>query len=140
MRRYPIVLAVTLCAAVGCSSGDAFSATTDNMLGNYAARTFTTTDTLRTIDWLQRGGSLTITLGAIGTMTGTLFLPGAAPGGGDLDQVLLGNWTLSGNTITFDMPTIDTFIRDMPWTAGNGRLSGDHTFAGGTRIRVVLTK
>jgi len=52
---------------------------------------------------------------------------------------LIGDWTLSGSTITFSMPAIDTFVRDMPWTLSENRLSGNHTF-GVTRIKVVLTK
>jgi len=128
---------LTVAAVVGCS--DAFKPTTENVLGAYRVQTFQTTDTSGTIDWVQRGGTLTITLGPFGTTTGHLFLPGAAAGGGDVDQLLIGDWTLAGNTITFSMPAIDTFVRDMPWTVTENRLSGDHTF-GGTRVRVVLTK
>ena len=108
-------------------------------MGDYSVRSFRTTDTSGTIDWIQRGGTLTISLGPSGITTGHIFVPGAAECGGDFDQTLLGDWTLSGNTITFDMPAVDTFIRDMPWTVTENTLSGDHTFSG-TRIRVVLTK
>jgi hypothetical protein len=66
-------------------------------------------------------------------------VPGAGEGGADVDQLLIGDWTLTGSTITFDMPAVDTFVRDMPWSVAENTLSGDHTFAG-TRIRVVLTK
>jgi len=130
MRLIPSLLAVA--AVVACS--DSFKPTTENVMGDYRVRTFQTTDTSGTIDWIQRGGTLTISLGPSG-----IFVPGAAQGGGDFDQILLGDWTLSGNTITFDMPAVDTFIRDMPWTVTENTLSGDHTFSG-TRIRVVLTK
>ncbi|PYP57206.1 MAG: hypothetical protein DMD40_08980 [Gemmatimonadetes bacterium] len=135
MKR--ILLAVTAAAAVACS--DAFKPTTENVLGDYNLRTFETTDTSGTIDWVQRGGTMTISLGPFGVTTGHMFMPGAAEGGGDFDQLLIGDWTLTGNTITFDMPAVDTFVRDMPWTVTENKLSGDHTFSG-TRIRVVLTK
>ena len=135
MKQIPSFLAVV--AAVACS--DSFKPTTENVLGDYSVRSFTTTDTSGTIDWVQRGATLTLTLGPFGTTTGHLFAPGAAEGGGDEDQILIGDWTLTGNTITFSMPAIDTFVRDMPWTVTKNRLSGDHTF-GGTRIRVVLAK
>ena len=135
MKR--ILLAVTAAAAVACS--DAFKPTTENVLGDYNLRTFETTETSGTIDWVQRGGTMTISLGPFGVTTGHMFMPGAAEGGGDFDQLLIGDWTLTGNTITFDMPAVDTFVRDMPWTVTENKLSGDHTF-GGTRIRVVLTK
>src|SRR2546428_6573093 len=111
----------------------------DNVLGAYRVQTFQTTDTSGTIDWVQRGGTLTITLGTFGTTTGHLFLPGAAAGGGDVDQLLIGDWTLAGNTITFSMPAIDTIVRDMPSTVTENHLSGDPTF-GGTRVKVVLAK
>jgi len=135
MKR--ILLAVTAAAAVACS--DAFKPTTENVLGDYNLRTFETTETSGTIDWVQRGGTMTISLGPFGVTTGHMFMPGAAEGGGDFDQLLIGDWTLTGNTITFDMPAVDTFVRDMPWTVTENKLSGDHTFSG-TRIRVVLTK
>ena len=135
MKR--ILLAVTAAVAVACS--DAFKPTTENVLCDYNLRTFETTDTSGTIDWVQRGGTMTISLGPFGVTTGHMFMPGAAEGGGDFDQLLIGDWTLTGNTITFDMPAVDTFVRDMPWTVAKNTLSGDHTFSG-TRIRVVLTK
>ena len=135
MKR--ILLAVTAAVAVACS--DAFKPTTENVLGDYNLRTFETTDTSGTIDWVQRGGTMTLSLGPFGVTTGHMFMPGAAEGGGDFDQLLIGDWTLTGNTITFDMPAVDTFVRDMPWTVTENKLSGDHTFSG-TRIRVVLTK
>ena len=137
MKQLLSFIAVVVLATAACS--DAFTPTADNMLGDYTARTLTTTDTHGTVEWIARGASLTISLGPSGTVTGHLFLPAAATGGGDLDTPLIGNWVLTGSTISFDMPAIDTFIRDMPWTADRHRLSGDHTFSG-TRIRVVLTK
>jgi hypothetical protein len=135
MRLIPSLLAVA--AVVACS--DSFKPTTENVMGDYSVRTFQTTDTSGTIDWIQRGGTLTISLGRSGITTGHIFVPGAGEGGVDFDQILIGDWSLSGNTITFDMPAVDTFIRDMPWTVTENTLSGDHTFSG-TRIRVVLTK
>ena len=137
MKQLLRFLAVAVLATAACS--DAFTPTADNMLGDYTARTVTTSDTLGSVEWIQRGAALTISLGPSGTMTGHLFLPAAATGSGDLDTPLIGNWTLTGSTISFDMPTIDTFVRDTPWTAGKDRLSADQTFSG-TRIRVVLTK
>jgi len=133
----PIASLLAVAAALGCS--DAFKPTAENVLGDYNLRTFETTDTSGTINWVQRGGTMTISLLPSGITTGQLFMPGAAEGGGDLETILVGDWSLSGNVITFDMPAIDTFLIDMPWTATENRLSGDHTFAG-TRIRVVLSK
>ncbi len=135
MKLIASLLAVA--AALGCS--DAFKPTTENVLGDYTLQMFQTTDTSGTIDWVHRGGTMTISLGPFGVTTGHVFMPGAAEDGGDFDQLLIGDWTLTGKTITFDMPAVDTFVRDMPWTVAKNTLSGDHTFSG-TRIRVVLTK
>src|SRR3989442_15365658 len=87
---------LTVAAGVGCS--DAFKPTTDNVLGAYRVQTFQTTDTSGTTDWVWRGGTLTITLGPLGTTTGHLLLPGAAAGGGGGDQLLIGDWRLAGHT------------------------------------------
>ena len=137
MKQSLSFLAVAVATAVACS--DAFKPTTENVLGDYSARIFTTTDTGGTKDWIQRGGTLTLSLGPFGVTTGRLFLPGAAAGGGDVDQLLLGDWSLSGSTITFSMPAVDTFVRDMPWSVAENTLSGEHTF-GVTRVKVVLRK
>ncbi len=141
MKQFKQLLAVAAVAAVAAvvACSDAFKPTTENVVGDYSVQTFTTTDTSGSTNWVQRGASLTLTLGPSGTTTGHLFVPGAAEGGGDFDTILIGDWMLAGNTITFNMPAIDTFVRDMPWTVTKNRLSGDHTFSG-TRIRVVLTK
>ena len=137
MKQVRSFIAVALVAAA-CSS-DPFAATAENVIGDYTARTFTTSDTAGTINWLQRGATLSISLGPNGVTVGHLFIPGAGSGGSDLDQLLLGDWTLTGNTITFDMPTVDTFVKNMSWTAGKDQLSGDHT-VNGLRIKVVFIK
>ena len=133
----PIASLLAAAAVVACS--DAFKPTIDNVVGDYTLQTFETTDTSGTTNWVQRGGTMTISLSPFGTTIGQLFMPGAGEGGADFETILVGDWSLSGNTVTFDMPAIDTFVRDMPWTATENTLSGDHTFAG-TRIKVVLTK
>ena len=137
MKPLPRFLAVAVLVAA-CSS-DSFTPTTENVMGTYAARTFTTTDAAGTIDWLARGSTMDLPLGPSGTVIGHILIPGGGSGGLDLDQILLGDWTLTGSTITFDMPAVDTFVRDMPWSASKNALTGDHTFSG-LRIRVVLTK
>jgi len=133
-----LTAAAILFSIVACS--DSFKPTTDNVLGDYSVQTFQATDTSGTIDWVQRGATLTVSLGPFGVLSGHLVAPGGAEGGGDLDQLLIGDWTLSGDIITFSMPAVDSFVDEMPWIASENRLSGDHTFGDGTRIRVVLQK
>jgi hypothetical protein len=52
---------------------------------------------------------------------------------------LAGGWSLTGNTVTFDQPDADTFLRDVPFTAELNRLSAEATFSGQT-IRLILSK
>jgi hypothetical protein len=88
----------------------------------------------------ERGqiGVVTITLAADGTTSGRLFVPGGAEDGSDLDVDLVGAWTLTGSTVTFNQ-TADTFIRDAQFTAGRNSLSSEATLSGST-IRLMLTK
>jgi len=138
MKQQLSFLAVAVVAAVACS--DAFKPTTDNVLGDYTARSFTTTDTGGTIDWIQRGATLTILLGPFGVTTGHILVPGGGEGGADVDQILIGDWTLAGDVVTFSMPAVDTFVRDVAWIATKDRLTADQTVGTGTRIKVVLTR
>ena len=88
----------------------------------------------------ERGqiGVVTITLAADGTTSGRLFVPGGAEDGSHLDVDLVGAWTLTGSTVTFNQ-TADTFIRDAQFTAGRNSLSSEATLSGST-IRLMLTK
>src|SRR6266566_1604731 len=132
----PIASLLAVAAVVACS--DSFKPTTDNVLGNYAASTFTTTDSTGTKDWIVAGASLELLLGAQGITVGTLSVPGAGPGGTNVLADMTGTWELTGNTVHFTQND-DTFVRDIDWVASENRLSGDATFSG-KRIRVVLTK
>jgi hypothetical protein len=79
-----------------------------------------------------------IVLNQDGTTTGRVFAPGLDQGGQDLDVDLAGTWTLQGETVTFDQAG-NTFIRDIPFTAGPNRLQGEGTFNTVT-VRLTLTK
>jgi len=138
----PLAAALLL---IACGDDPAEPRLTMTMVaGEYVAEqtlgaiTFTTTEGGETIDWLERGASLTITLATDGTTEGRLFVPGMDEDGGDFDADLTGAWTLVGDTVRFSHAA-DTFVRDMPFVVRDGRLEGDRTF-GGTRIRVVLVK
>ncbi len=52
---------------------------------------------------------------------------------------MAGTWLLVGGKV-FSGETADTFVRDMDFVPSQDRLSRDHTFTDGTRVRVVLTK
>lgn len=131
-----LTAAVLLISIVACS--DSFKPSEANVAGNYSLLTLTTTDTSGNTDWVAAGATLTISLQTNGTTVGNLFIPGAGPGGSDFAGDMAGTWALGGAIVTFDQ-TADTFVRDMPFTAGKNRLSGDETY-GPTRVRIVLTK
>lgn len=128
---------LALCAAflAACSE----KPTMENMAGSYHATSFTVQQGAAPAENVLADGSLLdLTLIAAGTTSGRLFVPGGAEGGGDFDADLTGTWTLLGTAVTFDH-VADTFVRDMPFTAKVGQLTGEATFGGAT-IRVVLER
>jgi len=138
MKRLKHALAVAIAVAViGCDHS--FAPTPGTVPGIYAARTFTTTDsTGTTTDWIVAGGSLNLILAQGGAAGGQLLLPGMGPAGSDFIASVTGTWELIGNTVRLTQ-SANTFVRDMPWLAGENLLTGDHTFDG-TRVKVVLVK
>ena len=136
MRLTPSLI-VTAVAAVACNHS--FSPNPGTVHGIYAARTFTTTDSTGTTkDWIVAGGSLNLILATGGAAGGQLLIPGMGPAGSDFIASMTGTWQLIGNTVHLTQ-SANTFVRDMPWIAGENLLTGDHTFAG-TRVKVVLVK
>ena len=137
VRRAGILTLVLWLSACG-GDDDSFSPTTENVAGTYTATVFTLTSSIGTTDLLALGATVTVTLDPAGTTTGQLFVPGGAEDGGDLNVDLAGTWTLTGSTVSFSQ-SADTFIRDVPFTAGPDRLSSEGDFEAG-RIRLVLGK
>ncbi len=131
-----LTAAAILISIVACS--DSFKPNTANVAGTYRLQRLITTDILDTNDWVAAGATLSLTLNTNGTTAGHIFAPGAGSGGSDFDADLAGTWNLTGDVVTFSQ-TADTFLRDMPFIAGENRLSGDQTFSG-TRVTAVLTK
>lgn len=125
--------AFALVAITGCSS-----LTAAEMAGTYTATTFTVTENDATRDLLAAGATLTIGLYEGGVSTGMLLIPGGAEDGSDLEADLIGSWRIDGSTVTF-FQEADTFVRDTPFSAEEGRLVGEATFDG-AMIRVVLER
>jgi hypothetical protein len=134
LKLVPFFLLLTL----GCGGDDSFSPTVENVAGTYQASTLTATQSGITVNLLSLGGAVDIVLNQDGTTTGRVFAPGLDQGGQDLDVDLAGTWTLQGETVTFDQAG-NTFIRDIPFTAGPNRLQGEGTFNTVT-VRLTLTK
>ena len=133
-----LALSFALVAVVGCSA-DPFLPSFENMAGDYTAHVLLTSDNAGAVDWIACGATLTLGLGRDGTTSGHLFVPGGGEGGSDLNADMAGVWLLVGGKVSFGQ-TADTFVRNMDFVPSQDRLSGDHTFADGTRVRVVLTK
>jgi len=126
-------------AVCSCAVADPFIPSPENMAGAYSLRELVAADTQGINDWLAAGATLNLTLALDGTMSGHLFLPGGAPGGGDLDADMAGTWLLTGNVIQFGQAA-QTFVRDIDYSAGPDRIVGDKTFGDSLRIIIALRK
>lgn len=147
-----LLLAVAVLSLPGCGDDDSPTdpgsddgITQADLVGNYTATVFETTDGSGTTDELEAGGTLQIALAADGTTTGRLFIPDGAEEGGDFHEALDGTWSFQApSTVTLDMPS-DTFVRDLTYTAkgmdagGYFRLEAEGTFSDVT-VRVLLQR
>lgn len=129
-RFMPALLAV----AVSCSDGTSVT----DLVGLYEATEFTVTDNGTTTDWLAAGATVQLILNANQTSAGSLFVPGGAQGGGDLNADLSGTWTINDGKVYFEQDA-DTFIRNMPFSVVGEDLVGDQVF-GTARVRITLTR
>ncbi len=116
---------------------------TTPIAGTYAATFFQTTGSSGQRNEIAAGSTLTITLAANGTTTGHLHV--AASGSNPVvDADMAGTWTATENHVVTFTQSVDTFVRDMPFTWGSdiqgiSILSGDKVFSS-TRIEVTLTR
>ncbi len=107
-----------------------------DIAGTYEATRFTLEDGGQTVDVLDAGGDLTLTLREDGTVSGSLVTPEELNEEGEGNSRLLfgGTYALSGNEVTFDHEA-DTFVRDVVWTFDEGDLRTDTG-----EITVVLSR
>ncbi|NIR46649.1 MAG: hypothetical protein GWN99_19775 [Gemmatimonadetes bacterium] len=109
----------------------------DEVAGAYSATTFTVRNG-GTTDVLAGGGSIDLVLNADGTTTGRLFVPDLFGPGTGIDADLAGSWHFYGPRLELNHAA-DTFLRDMIFSVGSGRFSGEEEFSGVT-ITVVFDK
>ena len=132
-------IATAILVATGCSDDDSLSPSLESVAGSYTATTFLVTQQNIMADLLQLGSSIILDLATDGTVTGHIFVPNGNDDGSDLDLDLTGTWTLDGAIVRFEMPEANSFIGDIPFTAGANTLSAEQN-SGGIRIQLVLTK
>jgi hypothetical protein len=125
----PAVLFAVLLLA-GCDSNE----TDDEIAGVYETTRFDVTIDGSTIDVLDAGGFIEMTLREDGTASGRLFVPEELAEGEENDIPFGGNYSVSGNTVTFDHEA-DTFIRDTEWRFDDGTLRAETD-----ELEVVLRK
>jgi hypothetical protein len=109
-----------------------------DLVGQYAATTFTITDGSGTSDVLAEGGSLLILLAADGSASGQLSVPASLNDGTPFTAAMDGTFTVANGIVTFTQAA-DTFVRDLSFTVSGRTLTASGTFSGVT-IHLVLTR
>lgn len=148
-RTLAAAAAVVLIGVAGCDDDDDFDdLTMADVAGDYEARddtgVFSVTVSGISVDILDAGGFVELTLAENGTTTGTIFAPGVDEDGGDLSADLDGTWTLreedDDDWVVELSQSADTFLRDVQLEVeSNGRLEIDDDFDE-ARIRVTLVR
>lgn len=104
--------------------------------GEYQATKLTTTQGNTTLNQLDRGAHIELTLGDDGSTSGDMFVPGGLDGTGeDIDVDLSGSWAFDEQSREVDLDLdANTFLEEIPLTPlprGTGVIStlqGEGTF------------
>lgn len=136
-RFPPLVFAIFVASACGSDDPmkveDVAPPTMAEVAGDYSATEFSGGG----YDVLALEGSLDLTLGADGSLAGSMYIPPAADGPYTFDMA--GTYTLSGLSLTFYQDA-DTFVRDATWTwKGDGVIEGFWS-GSGTTASVTLER
>ncbi|MDT8341176.1 MAG: hypothetical protein RQ751_06660 [Longimicrobiales bacterium] len=123
-----LALGLVLLLAASCGDDGVTEVRIEDVAGSYAATQFSAEGN----DVLAAGGSLTLTLGTNGTVSGLLRVPEGV--GGPFEADMAGTYTLAGDRITFSQQA-DTFVRDAEWRWSGGVLRTD-----GPVVTVVLDR
>jgi len=137
----PRIALLAICLAVWSSACGSDSSTTQAsaIAGNYKATVFQVTPTgQQTIDVLAQGGTLTISIAADNTFTGSISLPASVLGTA-FSQNLSGTVVQTGNTVQFRQ-SITTFVPDLTFTIVGTSLQGTNQAAGVGSFTVTLTR
>jgi len=134
MRQSALLAFLLGTAVIMTACGD--SVGPESVAGTYVATSFTLAGATNA-DVLAEGGSITTTLTASGTTTGTMFIPAALNEGVDLTADLTGTFTINGQALRFSH-TVNTFLRDITWIIEPMQLRGSGAL-GPSTVSVVLT-
>ena len=140
MKRLQTYTLLVVCIALAAACGDSTSpdpTNPDSIAGTYVATTFTLSGDM-SADVLDEGGSLTITLNADSTTSGNLFVPASVADGEELNESMVGTYSVVADTLTFNQ-VADTFVRDCSWIIEGSHLSASEEFSGVT-ITIVLAR
>jgi hypothetical protein len=147
MRTLAIaMIAAPLLMACGDDDSTGVDLTMSSVAGTYTASSAKSGSSLTaveggiTINALQLGATLTLTLNADGTSTGTFHIPASiSDSGTDENESLTGTWTLNGTQVTLTQSG-DTFLRGIKLTANGHTLTATDTSDDGVTISAVLVK
>ena len=134
------VALLALCLALWSSACGSDSTTQPSAIaGNYVATVFQVTPTgLPTIDVLAQGGTLSISIAADNSTTGSITIPASILGTA-FSENLSGTAVQSGNTVHFQQ-SIDTFVRDLTFTIVGTSLQATNQVAGSASFTITLTR
>lgn len=131
----PLVGMLLLLGACGDSPNDP----TAQVAGSYSATVATVTQGSFTLNLLQAGFLIDITLTPQGQTTGRFVTPAEFSESGRMEEDnLVGTWTLTGDRVRFSHAA-DTYLRDTEFRVEGNTLVSELSERG-TTIRTVLTR
>jgi hypothetical protein len=108
--------------------------------GTWVATSFIMTPTGgASIDLLQAGATLSITIDVENVTTGSLDVPAGVAGAEAFSASMAGTAIVTETTVRFDQPA-DTFVRDLVWSRGELTLFVTNQSAGSTAWTITLSK
>jgi hypothetical protein len=143
----PVTFTLAVVAATSACDDDPLEPvpiTEESILGTYVATQLDVTVAGSTMDLLDEGAEITITLADDGTTSGRLFVPEGNDDGSDLDASLDGTFVFDDDADEVSLnPGTENVLEGVTFTAsredGQIRLTGTRTFFG-TRVDVTLAE
>jgi len=137
-RRFASALA--LVAVVGCTGNVSDPVAPSPAAGTYVATQFLVTPdgAVAPIDVLSAGGSLTVTVNADKSVSGTLHVP-ANVLGSEFTTSMAGTLVVGGGGVEFQQAA-NSFVRALTWTVGTNWFTVVNQHAGTASYTITLTR